>query len=196
MSVDVIPLPEAARKPEHPDHARWTFDALVKQDVDWRRKLGQDVSQRSSEETVAKRLVRLYARKRDQSTPIPTKPVEQNHEAAKALATKHGVEFFRGDEIPSVKDSGPIEERNPCRCMQCRDCRLKIRLRVFLEADPVSGDHMHREWAKKLEKLFLHAKFGTGPFRRIYAKDKKRRILRKELESLADQSTGKWGFWA
>lgn len=198
--IEVKSVPDAASKPSHPEHRRWTFETLVKEDLEWRRTLpgGADVTQRSAEERVGARLTRLWARKRDQSTAIPLKPRDVReplkHDPAADMAREHGLQLFRDGAIPKLKEQETLESEAPCECGQCRKCRLKIRIRAFLEASP-TGELQHKYWADELGKLLLHARCGTGPFRRIYGKERRRK-LQKELELLADRSTGKFGFWA
>lgn len=194
MSVKAVTPSDAAKAPNHPDHARWVKDVTVKREHEHAIMTGGTA--RDAEKANALSLERLDARKRHAKPQKPKKKVD----AAKREVTH--ADLIAAGVTKKPATIRKVEARACNFCGLCKRCRRELRVSQIM-AKAREGDRRAHALTMELVAVMFAAqrrvdyKDAIGrelPFSRLHglARD---RAATAGVENACDRSVSFLGEW-
>lgn len=195
VKIEITTPSDAAADPLHPDHQRWVKTTLVEDERKRLQSIGADVPARVIEEDVDTTLGAMYAREREGVT--ERRAWQKRHTSgpkpAERLAERLGYHYRRAEEFDlSVRAYGC---KRGCGG-HCVRCRLETRIRALVSSEGAFSRRrfLYPRWAPLVINEWGNCTSERGEYAGKTPAEKNR-ILTRNLERIADQSTAVLGAW-
>lgn len=194
MTIKAVTPSDAARSPNHPDHARWVKEQTLKLEADHAAAVG--LSGRDAEVANLANLERMDARKRQDKPKQRKKKVD----AAKREVTH--ADLIKAGVTKKTPEIRKVKPRACGYCGVCVSCRREVRVRLIM-GKAREGDTLATSLCWELAAIVFAKQKRTDyrdylgrefPFSRLQGADV-RKASNRAVDLICDRSVRLLGEW-